>query len=148
MNRVQPWHAQEANAVLRELDTKEKGLTTKEAERRLQQYELNEIKTEKKISPLKILLSQLKDPLIVILIAASAISALLGEMLDSTVIFAIVVASAVLGFTQEYRAEKASEALKKMVAPTTTVVREGKEQQIEAKYLVPGDVLKISARAR
>ena len=95
----------------------------------------------KKFPPGVILLRQFPNLLIVILIVATGISFLLGESLDAWVILAIVLACVVLGFVQEYRAEQAAAALQKLAAPVATVVREGKEQAIPAREVVPGDVL-------
>ena len=140
------WHSENIETIKEEFNTVETGLTRHEADNRLIRYGLNEITMEKKVSPLKILVYQFKDPLVIILLFAAAVSGILGETIDATVISAIVIVSVLLGFTQEYRAEKAAEALKKMVSPTTTVIRDGEDQQIDAKELVPGDILKISSR--
>ena len=140
--------------TLDELNVKETGLSQEEAQKRLQQFGPNELKKEKGKSPITLFLEQFKNILVVILLIATVLSVAVGEPYDAIVILAIVVAVAVLGFTQEYRAEKALEALKKMAAPTALVLRDGKEIQIETRDVVPGDILllytgdKVSADAR
>ncbi len=116
-----------------------------EAQRRLTQYGPNELEKEEGISPFALFIGQFKNILIVILLIAIVLSAVIGELIDAGIIAAIVIFCAVLGFTQEYRAERALEALKKMLSPTITVLREGKEEEIPSKELVPGDVLLLEA---
>jgi Ca2+-transporting ATPase len=149
------FHTKEAESVLLELKTsKDKGLTNHEAEVRLHEYGLNVIQEEKKITAFKIVLDQFKSPLIWILIAATVISVFLHEYIDAGVIGAIIILNAILGFVQEYKAERAIEALRKMASPKAKVIREGQEIEIESRYLVPGDILiletgdKIPADAR
>ena len=134
-----------ADDVLKTLKASPNGLSGEEAARRLQEYGPNELVAEKRISPLEILVSQFKDILIVILMIATAISALIGEIIDAIVILVIIVACAVLGFVQEYRAERALEALKKMLAPTITALRDGKDVEIQSKDIVPGDIILLEA---
>jgi len=140
--------------VLQALDSKIEGLSVEEAQKRLQKYGPNELKKEKGKSQIKLFFEQFTDILIIILLIATVLSFAIGEMYDAIVIMAIVVAVAVLGFTQEYRAEKALEALKKMTAPTALVLRDGEEIQIETQDVVPGDILllhtgdKVPADAR
>ncbi|MCL4437092.1 MAG: calcium-translocating P-type ATPase, SERCA-type [Thaumarchaeota archaeon] len=119
-------------------------MSAEEAKRRLTEYGQNQLKEEKGVSPLKILLEQFKQFLIIILLVATLISLFLGEVADAVVIFVIVVASAVLGFVQEYRASRAVEALKKLVTTTVEVVRDDREERIESADVVPGDVMVLS----
>jgi len=149
------WHSMEAAQVLKELNTDfGRGLTKDEVGRRLEKYGYNELKKEERISPLTLFINQFKNILIVILLIAIALSALIGELIDAGIITVIVIFCAVLGFTQEYRAERALEALKKMLSPTITVLREGSQEEVPSKELVPGDILllesgdKIPADAR
>jgi len=128
------WHALKTEEALSELKVTEQGLAASEAQQRLSTYGPNELKKEKGKSPLKLFLGQFTDVLMIILLIAMFLSLFLGiyqnsidEAVDAVIIFAIVIASAVLGFTQEYRSEKAVEALKKMAAPTAIVIRDGKE---------------------
>lgn len=127
--------------TLDELNVKETGLSQEEAEKRLGEYGLNELKKEKGISPIRLFLEQFTDILIIILLIATALSLVIGEVIDALIIFAIVIASALLGFIEEYRSEKAVEALKKMTAPTAVVLRNGKEIKIPTSQIVPGDVV-------
>ena len=140
------WHSMNVDAVLRELDTDpHRGLTEDAVGKRLEQYGYNELKKEEKASPLTLFFNQFKNLLIVILLIATVLSALVGEMVDASIIMAIVIFCAVLGFIQEYRAEKSLEALKKMLTPTITVIREGREKEIPSKELVPGDIMLLNA---
>jgi P-type Ca2+ transporter type 2C len=123
------------------LGTGPQGLSDEEAQARLQSFGPNELAAARKISPLLIFIRQFFNILILILIAATVISFTLGERLDAYVIMAIVLACAVLGFVQEYRAEKAAAALQKLAAPTATVIREGEEYTIPAREVAPGDLL-------
>ncbi|MCX8150719.1 MAG: cation-translocating P-type ATPase [Candidatus Bathyarchaeota archaeon] len=148
------WHSQTPDETLAELKVGEQGLSSDEAQNRLVQYGPNELKKEKGRSPIKLFLSQFTDILMIILLIATGLSLVVGETIDALIIIAIVIASAVLGFTQEYRSEKAVEALKRMSAPTATVIRNGKEEKVPASQLVPGDIIllytgdKVPADAR
>lgn len=134
------WHKLEIQEVFKELETDDKGLTEGEAKNRLQKYGPNRIEEGKKIPDYILFLNQFKSILIAILIAAMAISIFLGEVLDTIVIFIIVILNAFLGFFQERKAEKALEALKKLAAPNAEVIR--KEARIIPSHeLVPGDVI-------
>jgi len=140
------WHAIEPLQVLKELDTDpHKGLTEDEVRRRLEKYGYNELKKEEKVSPLTLFINQFKNILIIILLIAIVLSALVGEVVDAAIIAVIVVFCAVLGFIQEYRAERALEALKKMLSPTITALRGGREEEVPSKELVPGDILLLEA---
>ena len=135
------WHSKTPQEALSELNVTSSGLTTQDAQERLTQYGPNELKKEKGKSPLKLLLGQFTDILMIILLIATGLSFVAGEPTDAIIILAIVIASATLGFTQEYRSEKAVEALKKMTSPTASVLRDGKEVRIPATQLVPGDII-------
>jgi len=140
------WHSMESTQVVKELDTDiHRGLTEPEVRSRLEKYGYNELKKEERVSPFTLFINQFKNILIIILLAAVVLSALVGELVDAGIILVIVIFCAVLGFTQEYRAERALEALKKMLSPTITVLREGKEEEIASKELVPGDILLLEA---
>jgi len=141
-------HTMSIEEVFKTLKTSPEGLSVEEAKKRLEQYGPNELIAAKKISPIKIFLEQFKDVLVIILIIATVVSMLIGEILDATVIMAIVFACVLLGFTQEYRAEKALEALKRLAAPTAKVLRNGKIVEILAKEVVPGDIILIEAGDR
>jgi len=143
-----PFYMMAVEETLKTLETSPQGLSREEAARRLEKYGPNALKEEKKISPWAILLGQFKNFLIILLLIATALSLALGETLDAIVIFAIVIASALLGFFQEYRAERAMEALKAMSSPTATVVREGEEVEIASTGVVPGDIMVLTAGDR
>ncbi|MBI2208544.1 cation-translocating P-type ATPase [Candidatus Woesearchaeota archaeon] len=136
-------HYKKIEDIFKELQTGKEGLAEEEAEKRLQKHGYNEIKEAKKISPIRIFLSQFNSIVIYILIAALAISVFLGETIDAIVIGAIVIANAIIGFVQEYNAEKSIEALKKLASLKAAVIRDGKEKEIDSKLLVPGDIIKL-----
>ena len=139
------WHTLSANAVLSHLQSSEEGLAEAEVESRLAQYGPNELQAAGRVSPWAILLQQFKNVLIVILIIATGISAFLGQGVESIAIAVIVLFAVILGFIQEYRAERAIEALRQMAAPTVTVIRHGQEVEIPARELVPGDLVLLHA---
>lgn len=137
-------YSMEIEEVLKGLDSKETGLSQKEVENRLAQFGANELKKERGKSPIRLFLEQFKNILIIILLVATALSVAVGETIDALVIIAIVIAVATLGFTQEFRAEKAIKTLQKMTASTALVLREGKEVRIKTQDIVPGDILLLS----
>ncbi len=139
------WHSETPESVLTELKVTTNGLTSQEAKERLVTYGPNELKKEKGTSPFKILAGQFTDILMIILLIATGLSIAVGEYTDAAIILIIVFASAALGFTQEFRSEKAVEALKKMTAPTASVLRDGRECRIPAAELVPGDIVLLYA---
>ncbi|MGB7294410.1 MAG: cation-translocating P-type ATPase [Candidatus Aminicenantales bacterium] len=144
--QIPAWHAEDVVKVLHRLRTDPRqGLTSEEAEKRLNRFGPNELRQEEKTSPFSLFLSQFKNVLIIILLAAIVLSVLIGEVLDAVMIGAIVMFSALLGFFQEYKAEQALEALKRMLAPMITVLRDGKEEEIPSRELVPGDILLLEA---
>ena len=148
------WYTMETEAVLTQLRSSPAGLSDEEARKRLEQHGPNELTEGHRVSPLKIFFDQFKNILIIILLVAVGLSALLGESIDAIVIGAILLFAIGLGFIQEYRAERAMEALKRMAAPTATVIRGGEEQEIPSREVVPGDIIvlgtgdKIPADAR
>ncbi len=117
------------------------GLTGEEVKKRRKKYGFNEIKTKKEFTALKIFLSQFTSLFVIILIVAGGISVFLREYVDGIAIFAIVVINSIIGFIQEHKAENAIKALKKMVVPKTIVLRDGVEQEIAIKELVPDDIV-------
>lgn len=141
---TESWHSMEVSEVLEKLETSPRGLSEEEARRRLERFGPNELREEKRISPLKIFVEQFKKVLILILLAAVSIYLLIGKVTDALVILVIVIACVILGFVQEYRAERALKALKRMLVPTATVVREEREGEIPARELVPGDIVLLS----
>lgn len=135
------WHTLTPEATLQELQTAPQGLTAAEAQARLEKYGPNELQEKAGKSPLKMLWEQFTETMVLILLAAAIISGFLGKEVETIAILAIVVLFAVLGFVQEFRAEKAMAALKKMSVPTVRVRRDNRPQEISATKLVPGDIL-------
>jgi Ca2+-transporting ATPase len=156
------WHALDPKEAMEKLKTSEKGLSQEEAKKRLQEYGYNELKERKRISALEIFLNQFKDIFVIMLLIAVFISVGIGwyeikakpetsfleAYADAIAIGGIVVLNAIVGFTQEYRSEKALEAMKKLTAPKARVIRDGKEIIIDAKEVVPGDILVLEAGDR
>jgi Ca2+-transporting ATPase len=134
---------QEATKVL-ETDPA-KGLSSNEAKTRLEKHGFNQLKEKKGHSALGIFLDQFRDFIIWVLIGAAGISGFLGEWLDALVIIAIVILNSVMGFVQEYRAEKSLAALKKLSSPTSKVIRDGEHSIIESSQLVPGDLIELES---
>ncbi len=139
------FYQKEISEVFEELSTNSQGLSFEEAQSRLQRFGFNELVEKKKKTPFLMFLNQFKDFMILVLITAAMISGFLGEWPDTIAIIVIVILNSVIGFIQEYRAEKAMEALKEMAALTAVVVREGQIKQIPAKELVPGDLVLLEA---
>jgi P-type Mg2+ transporter len=134
-----------ATAVLQNLQTTPAGLSDAEAAAKLSQYGENSIKSKRKTAPLLLFLGQFKNPIIIILIVATAISGLTSDWLDSLIIIAIVLGSVILGFLQEYSASKAVDELLSKVQLTSTVLRQGRSIEIPTRTLVPGDIITLSA---
>jgi Ca2+-transporting ATPase len=139
------WHSLSTEKVLAFLQSTSIGLTSVEAARRLAEVGPNELAAARRISPWTLLLEQFKNVLIIILLIATAISAFLGHGVEAIAIAVIVLFAVVLGFVQEYRAERAIEALRQMAAPTATVFRDGDEIELPARDLAPGDVILLQA---
>ncbi len=140
------WHTQEAVSVLNQLSVKtDRGLDANTVTKRLETYGTNELVEKGITSPWAILWEQLTNPLVLLLILAAAISLVLGKVDSVIAIMAIVILNAVLGVFQEYRAEQAMAALKKMAAPLVRVRRDHKVQEIASKDLVPGDIVLLEA---
>lgn len=142
------YYDQEISSVFEELRTSEEGLSSGEAEKRLEEYGKNELKEKEEISVFRLFISQFKSILIFILIIASIVSALLGEAIDSIVILFTVFLAGALGFVQEYRAEKAIELLKSLTSPEAVVIRNGTEKKIPSTGLVPGDIILLQTGDR
>jgi Ca2+-transporting ATPase len=144
-NSTHIWHALSIESVYSLLQSASDGLTSTEAGIRLAAYGPNEIDTGHRVSPWSILFEQFKNVLIIILLIATGLSAYLGHGVEAVAITVIVLFAVLLGFVQEYRAERATEALRQMAAPTATVLRDGQEVEVPAKELVPGDVIFLRA---
>ena len=142
------WHSMKPEEVLSELRVDPKGLNREEAEHRLREFGYNELKEKKRVTVLQIFLRQFKDVFVIMLLIATAISFLIGETVDAATIAVIVILNSVVGFIQEYRSEKAMEAMKKLTAPKARVIRDGDETLIAAREIVPGDIVLLEAGDR
>jgi Ca2+-transporting ATPase len=155
------YHSESADGLLRSLGSSKSGLEPAEAERRLASGGPNSISIKREISPLSILVNQFKNTLVILLLFAALVSLGIGfidpekaDYIDAVLISLIVVANAIFGFFQEYKAERSIEALTKMAAPKATVVRGGREMEIDSEQVVSGDVIlldegdKVPADAR
>ncbi|MDH5794520.1 MAG: cation-translocating P-type ATPase [Candidatus Bathyarchaeota archaeon] len=154
----QQWHAKTDEEALEALETGVSGLSSEEAKNRLAQYGPNKLIERGGVSPLRIFLGQFKDIFVLMLLAAIVISLFIAfnesasptleDYADSITIGVIVALNAVVGFVQEYRSEKAIEAMRKMTAPQASVLRDGGEAVIPAEEIVPGDVLLLETGDR
>ncbi len=142
------WYRRDAVKILAELNTTEKGISDAEAGRRLLRFGPNALRENGGFSPLMLLLSQFRGLLVIILIAATVVSLLIGQIIDAIVILIIVILNAIFGFAQEYKAERAMEALKRLASPTARVLRHGVLREVPAGDLVPGDIILLNAGDR
>lgn len=143
-----PHHMRSVAEAMATLETSSGGLDTDEAERRLAVVGPNELEAARQVSPWTLLAAQFKNVLILILLIAVGLSIALGHELEAVVITVIVVFAVLLGFIQEYRAERAIEALQEMAAPTARVLRDGHERVIQASRIVPGDIVLLQVGDR
>jgi magnesium-transporting ATPase (P-type) len=145
--REQPvWHALEVDDVLRELDTDlDSGLTSAEAAERLERHGPNELQPDEPKSDLAILLDQFTSPLIYILLVAGVVTIAIDEYTDAAVIAAVLVINATIGFIQERRADRSVHALMQLASPSSTVVRDGEQREVDSVELVPGDVVLLTS---
>jgi P-type Ca2+ transporter type 2C len=139
------WHQKEVETVIESLGSSLQGLTTGEAQRRLEEIGPNELIEKKKKTWLAMFLDQFKDFMILVLMAAALISGIIGEPSDTIAIVVIIILNAVIGFIQEYRAEQAMAALKNMAASNAVVLRDQEPIQIPAARIVPGDIIFLEA---
>jgi Ca2+-transporting ATPase len=136
------WHAIEAKEALQRLGSSvAEGLKSAEARERLERYGPNALQEEEGLRIPKLILAQFRDYFVIMLLAAAGLSALLQEYTDAVMIAIIVLLAAVVGFIQEYRSERAMEAMRKLTAPTAKVIRDGYEKVVPAKEVVPGDIV-------
>ena len=143
---MEPWWRLDAADIARELGTDlSSGLSSAEAQARLDRYGRNQLKEAPKRPPWAIFLDQFKDFMIWVLIGAAVVSGFLQEVVDAVAIIAIVILNAALGFIQEYRAEQSLAALKKLSSPTSKTIRDGKHQILGSEELVPGDLVELEA---
>lgn len=142
------WYRYENEAVLSELNTSDRGLAEAEALERLRQFGPNKLAEAEKIGLLRLLLHQFKSPLIYILLIAGVVTFFLKEYKDTGVIAAVLLLNALIGFIQEFKAEKQVQALKKMVVAKARVLRDGKEVEINGEDVVPGDIALLASGGR
>ncbi|MDE1993051.1 MAG: HAD-IC family P-type ATPase, partial [Rhizobiaceae bacterium] len=140
-----PYWSKTGELLFAELKSNRAGLSAADAEQRLQTYGPNVIGIDKSANALRTLARQFLSPLVLILIFAAAVAATVGETHDALIIAAIVIASSLLGFSQEYAATRAVEALRRSISLSVAVLRDGTEQTLQAEAIVPGDILRLSA---
>ena len=139
------WHALDESDVVKALDTQRTGISTDEAESRLSAYGPNQLAEEPPTSKLSLVIHQFRSPLIYILLIAALITLLLEEYKDVGVIAAVLILNAIIGFTQERKADTSVRALIRMAAPHARVIRDNREWEIESRELVPGDVVLLES---
>jgi Ca2+-transporting ATPase len=140
------WWGFDTNDLCLELKTDiQNGLTSQEAKGRLEKYGFNQLPEQKRVSPFKIFLRQFSSFIIWVLIVAAIIALAIGELVDASAIGFIILLNAILGFVQEYQAEKSVIALRKLSTPISKVIRDGELQQIPSNKVVPGDVILLEA---
>lgn len=139
------FYQESIDSLFKQFNTSQAGLSSTESANRLQTDGYNELEEKKKTPPWVLFLNQFKDFMILVLAAAAILSGIFGDVADTVIIFVIIILNAVVGFIQEFRAEKAMEALKKMSITKTQVIRDDKPHEIESKELVPGDIVVLEA---
>jgi magnesium-transporting ATPase (P-type) len=144
-NNKQLWHSQPAQSALSALNTTHDGLTAEEAAKRLAEHGPNRLTPPHRRGPLLRFLLQFHNVLIYVLLASAAVTALLAHWVDTAVIAGVVVINAIIGFIQEGKAEKAMDAIRRMLSPEATVLREGKRRVVPAETLVPGDIVLLAS---
>ena len=142
------WHQKSISEIYELLKTSRLGLSAQEAEQRLSKYGHNSLTEKKRVGPVRRFLLHFHDLLIYVLLIAAILTAIMHEWIDSGVIFGVVIINAVIGFIQESKAEQALTSLKKMLSLRAEVIRDGNRTEISAEYLVPGDVVLLSAGDR
>ena len=145
---MKEWHTMPVSRVMEEVDGKPTGLTAEQARAHLRQWGANQLEQGKKDGLLLRILEQIKDPMVLVLLAAAGLSLLAGggrDWLDAGIILLIVVVNSAISITQEDNAQRALEALKQMASPKAAVLRDGAVQRIDAAQVVPGDVLLLEA---
>ncbi len=140
------WHTQTCEAVARIYAVEPShGLTVAQVAARAQRYPANLLQEKRRRSPLRMLLDQFSDFMIIVLIGAAVVSGAIGDLMDTLAILVIVVLNAAIGFIQELRAERAMVALKRLAAPTASVIRDGQRNTVPTAQLLPGDVVVLEA---
>lgn len=140
------WHSTSSEKVAKIMDTNlHKGLDSNEAEKRLQKFGENVISVQKSTSPIISFLLQFKQPLVLILIVAGIITAIIQEWVDTGVIFGVVIVNSIIGFIQEHKANKAIQALARIVTSENIVFRNGEKTRLQSKFIVPGDIVQVNS---
>ncbi len=139
------WYNSEIDALYKEIGSSEKGLDDAQVSRKMEEFGKNVLEEKKKKPLWLVFLLQFKDFMILVLIAAAIIAGIAGDITDTIIILVIVVLNAILGFVQEYRAEKAMEALKQMATPRALVIRNGQQVALGSEDIVPGDIVLLEA---
>ncbi|MBE0481201.1 MAG: HAD-IC family P-type ATPase [Dehalococcoidia bacterium] len=147
MEETKNWYQTPIERVFEALETSSGGLSTRQAEKRLQEYGYNELKEEKRGSLIRFL-AQFNNPLLYVLIAAAVLTAVLGHYIDTYVITGVVLATVVIGFIQEGKAEASLAALKSMMVPQCVALRDGEKRTVQTRDLVPGDVVVLESGDR
>jgi Ca2+-transporting ATPase len=142
------WHKIDTASVLQGLGSRAEGLTESQARERLAEYGPNELEERATRSPLAVLAGQFTDAMVIVLMVAAVISFAIGETTDAIMILVIVILNAILGFTQEYRAERAMAALKRLAVPKVKVYRDGQLREVDSVQVVPGDIVVLEAGNR
>ena len=144
----QMWHAASVNEAVTAQKSGSSGLTEAEVRERLVQFGPNRLAPPKRRGSFQRFFGQFHDVLIYVLLGATVVTALLGHWIDAQVILAVVLINAIIGFLQEGKAENALEAIRDMLAPKASVIREGHRQTVPGSELVPGDIVLLEAGAR
>jgi len=139
------WHLRTIEETIAELNSSSQGLFADDARQRLDEYGPNELQEQARRTPVAMLLSQFTDFMILILMGAAVLAAVIGDLGDAMPIIAIVILNAVIGFVQEFRAERAMAALREMAGNSATVMRDGSPVAIPAREIVPGDLVLLEA---
>jgi len=147
MKNIHNWHNKTSDQTLSELETTHSGLSEADASQRLTTFGLNRLPEPARRNVLIRFFHHFRNILIYVLLGAAVITALLGHVVDTFVIIAVVIINAVIGFLQEGKAEKAMEAIRHMLALRASVIREGKRQTIKGEQLVPGDIVLLRQAA-
>lgn len=148
-NETHPaWHALPEGELLKRLSSRHEGLASSDIPRRLERFGRNALEAEKATTPLQVLVHQLHHPLIYLLMGAAVVSVVAGHAVDAIVIGGVVVLNTILGAVQEWRADKALEALHRMASPHARVRRDGQIVEVDADEVVPGDVLLLETGDR
>lgn len=145
MGKSDAWYSVTIEKVFEATGSSPDGLNNDAVQRKLEEFGKNELKAKNKKTALTIFLRQFLDVMVLVLVVAAIISASLGELSDTIVIVIILILNSIIGFVQEYRAEQAMEALKKMSAPTAHVLRNGRKEKIDTSDIVPGDLVLLNA---